>query len=238
MSPDTGTATPVHVLDNPVWAALSGPSRAFAEAGPAGLAARYVAEASPFAALADPDDPRAWADLAALAGPGAPVWVTGLPTPPAGWTTTASIPGVQLDGGAVRAEAAPEAVLLGPADVPEMRELVDLTKPGPFLSRTVELGTYLGIRHEGRLVAMAGERMRPPGWSEISAVCTHPDHRGKGLAGRLIRAVAAGIRERGDRPFLHAAADNTGAIALYESMGFTLRRRPLFIGLRTPDAGV
>ncbi|MFF1339535.1 GNAT family N-acetyltransferase [Streptomyces sp. NPDC058290] len=237
MSPDTDTATPVHVLDNPVWAALTGPSRAFAETGPAGLAARYVAEASPFAALADPDDPLAWADLAALAGPGAPVWVTGLPTPPAGWTTSASIPGVQLDGGAVRAEATPEAVLLGPADVPEMRELVDLTKPGPFLSRTVELGTYLGIRHEGRLVAMAGERMRPPGWSEISAVCTHPDHRGKGLAGRLVRAVAAGIRERGERPFLHAAADNTGAIALYESMGFTLRRRPLFIGLRTPDAG-
>ncbi|MEV0413214.1 GNAT family N-acetyltransferase [Streptomyces sp. NPDC050448] len=241
MSPDTDTAAPgrvLDVLDNPVWAALNGPSSAFAETGPRGLAARYVAAASPFAALADPDDPHAWADLAALAGPGATVWVTGLPTPPAGWTTEASVPGVQLDGGAVRAEAAPEAVLLGPADVPEMRELVDLTKPGPFLPRTVELGTYLGIRHEGRLVAMAGERMRPPGWSEISAVCTHPDHRGKGLAGRLVRAVAAGIRERGERPFLHAAADNTGAIALYESMGFTLRRRPYFIGVRTPEQQV
>ncbi|MFJ3205265.1 GNAT family N-acetyltransferase [Streptomyces sp. NPDC086989] len=239
MAPDTHTATramPVHVLDNPVWAALSGPSSAFAETGPRGLAARYVADTSPFVALADPEDPGAWADLAALAGPGQTVWVTGLPTPPAGWTTEVSIPGVQMDGGAVRAEAAPEAVLLGPADVPEMRELVELTKPGPFARRTVELGTYLGIRHEGRLVAMAGERMRPPGWSEISAVCTHPDHRGRGLAGRLIRAVSAAIRERGDRPFLHAAAENTGAIALYESMGFTLRRRPDFIGVRTPDA--
>ncbi|KMO98657.1 GNAT family N-acetyltransferase [Streptomyces roseus] len=235
MAPDTDTATPVHVLDNPVWAALTGPSSALAETGPRGLAARYAAEISPFAALADPQDPASWADLAALAGPGTTVWITGLPTPPPGWTTEHAIPGVQLDGGAVRAEAAAEAVLLGPAEVPEMLELVALTKPGPFARRTVELGTYLGIRHEGRLVAMAGERMRPPGWSEISAVCTHPDHRGRGLASRLIRAVAAGIRERGDRPFLHAAADNTGAIALYESMGFTLRRRPVFMGVRTPD---
>ncbi|MFE2877900.1 GNAT family N-acetyltransferase [Streptomyces roseus] len=236
MAPDTDTATPVHVLDNPVWSALTGPSSALAETGPRGLAARYTADISPFVALADPQDPASWADLAALAGPGTTVWITGLPTPPPGWTTENSIPGVQLDGGAVRAEAAPEAVLLGPADVPEMLELVGLTRPGPFARRTVELGTYLGIRHEGRLVAMAGERMRPPGWSEISAVCTHPDHRGRGLAGRLIRAVAAGIRERGDRPFLHAAADNTGALALYESMGFTLRRRPVFMGVRTPDA--
>ncbi|MEU7554598.1 GNAT family N-acetyltransferase [Streptomyces sp. NPDC044571] len=242
MSPDTGTVSPAPardvaaVLDNPVWSALTGPARGFAETGPAGLAARYVGDASPFAALADPEDPAAWADLAALAGPGAPVWVTGLLTPPAGWTTVASIAGVQLDGRTVRAEAAPEAVRLGPADVPEMLELVELTKPGPFLDRTVELGTYLGIRHEGRLVAMAGERMRPQGWSEISAVCTHPDHRGQGLAGRLIRAVAAAATARGDHPFLHAAADNAPAIALYESMGFTLRRRPLFLGLRTPDA--
>ncbi|MEW2417354.1 GNAT family N-acetyltransferase [Streptomyces sp. NPDC046866] len=234
MSPESAAAAVVHVLDNPVWAALTGPHGGFTETGPAGLAARYVEDASPFAALADPQDPRAWADLAALAGPDAPVWVTGLLRPPEGWTTVATIPGVQLDGTAVRAQAAPEAVRLGTADVPEMLELVELTRPGPFLTRTVELGTYLGIREGGRLVAMAGERMRPPGWSEISAVCTHPDHRGRGLAARLIRAVAAAIRSRGERPFLHAAADNEGAIALYESMGFTHRRRPDFLGLRTP----
>ncbi len=237
MSPETGTLSAGDVLDNPVWAALTGPHRGFAELGPAGLAARYSADASPFAALADPEDPRAWADLAALTGPDEGVWVTGLPTPPPGWATVATVPGVQLDGRAVRAEAAPEAVPLGRDDVPEMLDLVELTRPGPFLDRTVELGTYLGIRHEGRLVAMAGERMRPAGWSEISAVCTHPDHRGRGLAGRLIRAVAASVRERGDSPFLHAAAENTGAVRLYESMGFTLRRRPLFLGLRTPPAG-
>ncbi|MGW0749378.1 GNAT family N-acetyltransferase [Streptomyces sp. NPDC002587] len=233
MSPEA-----LDVLDNPVWAALTGPHRAFAEHGPAGLAARYPRDASPFAALADPRDPRAWADLAALAGPGEGVWVTGLLTPPPGWETVAAVPGVQLDGRAVRAEAAPEAAPLGPGDVPEMLELVELTRPGPFMDRTVELGTYLGIRREGRLVAMAGERMRPTGWSEISAVCTHPDHRGRGLAGRLIRAVAAAVRERGDSPFLHAAAENTGAVRLYGSMGFTLRRRPDFLGLRTPAGEV
>ncbi|MDX3534494.1 GNAT family N-acetyltransferase [Streptomyces sp. MB09-01] len=234
MSPETGTRSDSAVLDNPVWAALTGTHRGFAELGPAGLAGRYTLDTSPFAALADPADPLAWADLAALVGPGREVWVTGLPTPPPEWETRVSVPGLQLEGRGVRAEGAPEAVPLGRGDVPEMLELVGLTRPGPFLDRTVELGTYLGIRHEGRLVAMAGERMRPAGWSEISAVCTHPDHRGRGLAGRLIRAVAASVRERGDSPFLHAAAENTGAVRLYESMGFTLRRRPLFLGLRTP----
>ncbi|MFJ3838505.1 GNAT family N-acetyltransferase [Streptomyces sp. NPDC090054] len=239
-------------LDNPVWAALTGTHRRFAQfagadssgagdpsgaPGPAGgLAARYLPDANPFSALSDPDDPRSWAALAELAGPGEVVWLTGLPTPPPGWETVASIPGVQLDGRAVAAESAPEAVRLGPADVPEMLELVRLTEPGPFLPRTVELGTYLGIRHEGRLVAMAGERLRPPGWAEISAVCTHPEHRGGGLAGRLVRAVAAVVRERGDSPFLHAAAANTGAVRLYRSMGFVLRREPVFIGVRTPGS--
>ncbi|MFD9307402.1 GNAT family N-acetyltransferase [Streptomyces sp. NPDC060048] len=225
---------PDAVLDNPVWAALDGPHRGFAETGPAGLAARYASGVSPFGALCDPEDPHAWADLAALVGPGQEVWLTGLPTPPAGWETLLSLPGVQLDGRPVRGEEEPEAVLLGPADVPEMMELVGLTRPGPFGDRTIELGTYLGIRRGGRLVAMAGERMRPPGWSEISAVCTHPGYRGQGLAGRLIRAVVAAVEERGDSPFLHAAASNTSAIGLYEAMGFTLRREPLFIGLRTP----
>ncbi|WP_079404354.1 GNAT family N-acetyltransferase [Streptomyces sp. 3211] len=234
MSPETGTLCGSEVLDNPVWAALTGTHRGFAAFGPAGLAARYALDTAPFSALADPEDPRAWADLAALAGPGEEVWLTGLPTPPPGWQTLVTLAGVQLDGRAVRAEAAPEAVPLGPGDVPEMLELVGLTRPGPFLGRTVELGTYLGIRHGGRLVAMAGERTRPAGWSEISAVCTHPDHRGRGLAGRLVRAVAAAARERGDSPFLHAAASNTGAVRLYESMGFTLRRSPFFLGLRTP----
>ncbi|MEV7616611.1 GNAT family N-acetyltransferase [Streptomyces sp. NPDC089799] len=231
---------PPHILDNPAWASLSGPHAGFAERPPAdgtdpAGAARYPDDVSPFAALADPGDPRSWADLHTLAGPGRVIGLTGLLTPPEGWETVGSVPGVQLVGTGLRAEPAPEAVRLGPDDVPEMLDLIDLARPGPFLRRTVELGTYLGFRHDGRLVAMAGERLRPPGWTEISAVCTHPLHRGRGLATRLVRAVAAGIRERGEVPFLHTAADNTAAIRLYESIGFALRRRPLFLALRTPE---
>ncbi|MFJ9966100.1 GNAT family N-acetyltransferase [Streptomyces avermitilis] len=222
-----------HVLDNAAWAALTGPHARFAER--VGHAARYPLDVSPFTALADPSDPRAWDDLAALVGPGTVTPVSGATVPPAGWATVRSGQGVQLVATALHSEPAPEAVRLGPGDVPEMLELIAETEPGPFLPRTVELGTYLGIRHRGRLIAMAGERLRPPGWTEISAVCTHPDHRGRGLATRLVRAVAAGIRERGDIPFLHAAAGNTTAIRLYESIGFTLRRRTESVRVRTPD---
>jgi predicted GNAT family acetyltransferase len=126
-------------------------------------------------------------------------------------------------------------VPLGDNDVPEMLDLVARTRPGPFLPRTVELGRYLGIRRGGALVAMAGERLHPPGWSEISAVCTDPAHRGQGLASRLVRAVVALIRERGELPFLHAAADNTNALRLYESMGFRLRCTSTFEVVRAPD---
>ncbi|MCX5195404.1 GNAT family N-acetyltransferase [Streptomyces sp. NBC_00249] len=241
----TAAPAPVtpHVLDNPAWASLSGPHAAFAEragahASPAGpaFAARYAPDVAPFSALADPADPRSWEALRSLAGAGGVVSLSGVLTPPAGWETVGAIEGVQLVDVALRAEPAPEAVRLGPGDVPEVLELIALTKPGPFLPRTVELGTYLGIRHQGRLVAMAGERLRPPGWTEISAVCTRPDHRGRGLATRLVRAVAAGIRDRGDVPFLHTAAHNTAAVRLYESIGFAVRRRPTFMALRAPDA--
>jgi ribosomal protein S18 acetylase RimI-like enzyme len=232
LGPAAGPAAPPHPLDNPVWAALTGPHRRFAEVH--GRAARYPSDVSPFTALADPEDPLAWADLAALVGPGTAVAVSRVPYVPDGWETLESGQGVQLVDAALRAEPAAEAVRLGPADVPEILDLISRTKPGPFLPRTVELGTYLGIRDRGRLVAMAGERLRLPGWTEISAVCTDPAYRGRGLATRLVRAVAAGIRERGETPFLHAAASNTQAIRLYEAIGFTLRSRPTFRLVRTP----
>ncbi|MER5748463.1 GNAT family N-acetyltransferase [Streptomyces sp. NPDC002088] len=222
-----------HPLDNAVWAALTGPHAHFAER--VGLAARYPADVYAFAALADPEDPAAWNDLRTLVGPGTAVRVKPVARVPDGWEITGGGVGVQLVAtDALHTEPAPEAVRLGPDDVPEILDLIARTRPGPFLKRTVALGTYLGIRHEGRLIAMAGERLRPSGWTEISAVCTDPEHRGRGLGTRLIRAVAAGIRDRGDTPFLHAAADNTPAIRLYESLGFTLRRRSTIVSVRTP----
>jgi predicted GNAT family acetyltransferase len=115
-------------------------------------------------------------------------------------------------------------VLLGRDDVPETVDLVNRNEPGPFLPRTIELGSYLGFRRDGRLVAMAGERLRPPGFTEISAVCTDDDWRGHGFASRLIRAVAHGIVARGEVPMLHAAATNETAVRLYERLGFTVRR--------------
>lgn len=109
------------------------------------------------------------------------------------------------------------------ADAPEMLALATLTEPGPFLSRTHTMGRFLGIRIDGRLAAMAGERMRFPGYTEVSGVCTHPDFRGRGLARRLSAAVAANIEARGEQPFLHAWKTNSAAIALYEQLGFELR---------------
>ncbi|MGC5311796.1 GNAT family N-acetyltransferase [Micromonospora zamorensis] len=221
------TTVDVDVLDNPAWTSLRGPQARFAEVR--GRAARYPSDVSPFSALDDPGDPSAWADLAALAGPGGSAMVPGGPdTAPPGWELTGVIPGVQLVADGLRAEPDPEALVLTAADVPEMLDLVDRTQPGPFLPRTIELGSYLGIRRGGALVAMAGERMRPPGWVEISAVCTDPTYRGHGLATRLIGAVAAGIQARGETPFLHTATTNTNAIRLYEAMGFALRRHLTF----------
>jgi ribosomal protein S18 acetylase RimI-like enzyme len=114
-------------------------------------------------------------------------------------------------------------VELGEADVPEMVELATLTKPGPFATRTREMGTYLGIRKDGRLVAMAGERLKLPGYTEISAVCTHPEHLGHGYAGFLMTILAERIRERGEVPILHVRAENARAVQLYERLGFKHR---------------
>jgi ribosomal protein S18 acetylase RimI-like enzyme len=218
---------PVSPLDNPVWASLTGPHARFAE--PHGQVLRYPVDVTPFLAIPDRPSDAVWGDIAALAGPGGQVAFTGATsTPPEGWEVRDIGTGAQLvdDGVATRPDG--EAVLLGPADVPEILDLVERTKPGPFLRRTIELGTYLGIRRAGVLVAVAGERLHPPGWTEISAVCTDPAMRGQGLATRLVLAVADGIRARGEKPFLHALETNVTAIRLYESLGFRLRRRVVF----------
>ncbi|WP_319437612.1 GNAT family N-acetyltransferase [Mycobacterium sp. RTGN5] len=227
----TGAAR--HPLDNPAYASLSGPHTHFAERK--GRALRYPVDVSPFVALPLSPDDQDWADIAALAGPGALIPLAGVEgQPPTEWEIVARGAGVQLVDDGVAAQPDDEAVRLTAADVPEMLALVEQTKPGPFLPRTIELGTYLGIRRGGRLVAMAGERLHPPGWTEISAVCTAADYRSRGLSTRLVHAVAHGIRQRGEIPFLHAAASNTNAIRLYQSLGFRLRRAATFMTVRVP----
>jgi len=220
-------------LDHAAWTSLTGPHARLAERE--GLAARYPVDVSPFAALSPHRDASAWNDLAALVGPGTVVPVLGVEAQaPDEWEVLGRGQGVQMVDVALQVEEDREAVRLQPVDVAEMLDLVGRTKPGPFLPRTIELGNYLGIRRNGVLVAMAGERLHPPGWTEISAVCTDPAYRGQGLATRLVRAVAAGIRDRGETPFLHAAGTNITAIRLYESIGFTVRRRIIFQQVRTP----
>ncbi|MDQ1032084.1 hypothetical protein QF035_009666 [Streptomyces umbrinus] len=184
-----------HPLDNPALGSLTGPHAHFAERH--GRVLRYPVDVSPWLAL--PDEPGAedWADLASLVGPGGemglPAFDGGIPD---GWEVTFSLDGVQLVDDGLATAPEPEAVPLGPADVPEMLDLVERTRPGPFLPRTVELGTYLGIRRNGTLIAMAGERLHPPGWTEISAVCTPP-----GLPRRGPRDPAdPGGRPRHPRP--------------------------------------
>jgi ribosomal protein S18 acetylase RimI-like enzyme len=221
------TTVDTAVLDNAAWASLHGVHARFAQVN--GLAARYDPDVAPFHALADPADPQAWSDLAELVGPEVEIAVAGGPERPfPGWMITNRVAGVQLVDVALEASPDPEAIVLGTSDVPEMLDLVDRNRPGPFRPGTVQLGTYLGIRRAGKLIAMAGERLHPSGWTEISAVCTDTAYRGQGLATGLVRAVAAGIRDRGETPFLHTGAANTTAIRLYESIGFEVRRTTLF----------
>lgn len=225
-------STQVTTLDDPVGSSLAGPHAGFAVRH--GRVARYAPEVAPFASLGGRADADSWAAFATIGAgvllldPDQPVQI------PDGWVTTWQLPGVQMIDTGMAAMPDEEAVRLGPADVPEMLDLVSRTRPGPFLPRTVELGSYLGIRSNGALIAMAGERMHPPGYTEISAVCTDPDARGSGLASRLMRAIAYGIRARGETPILHAASTNTTAIRLYEKLGFAVRREFDFVGLELP----
>lgn len=223
-----------HILDNVVWAALSGPQSQFAEVF--GQARRFPVDVSPFGAIANQEDPQCWSDLANLIGPGGNVVLTGKELKvPEDWKELGGGTGKQMTGEEVFGEVDPDALELGLDDVPEMLDLISRTEPGPFLARTVELGGYLGFRVDGELVAMAGRRMHPPGWVEISAVCTDAAHQGKGLGGRLVKAVAAGIRAEGAIPFLHVSETNERAIRLYEKLGFRIRMQGAFKVLRARE---
>lgn len=212
-----------HPLDRPVWSALSMRQRMLSHGDHRAL--RMDQDYGPFAASVD-DSPAALAALADLIPPASNVVLLqagDAPVPP-GARIERSALGLQMIAEELAAAPNDSRIeRLGDSDAAEMLALAMLTEPGPFASRTHQLGDFYGIREGGRLVAMAGERMKPEGFTEVSGVCTHPDHRGRGYAGLLMRLVAARIVGRAETPFLHVYATNSGAIALYRSLGYEMR---------------
>jgi predicted GNAT family acetyltransferase len=213
------------LLDNPVWNALSTTHASFAEGD--SLAKRYPPDVAPFAATHD-QSPESYRSLARLLGPEgtAAIPLAAMPILPTGWSVVRGIESTQM----VWTRKTPPPVEhrfeeLNISHVDEMLALVELTKPGPFFKRTPELGSYLGIREDGKLAAMAGERLKAYGYTEISAVCTHPDYRGRGYASSLVSILIQRIKERNDIPFLHVRQENVDAIRVYEKLGFKTMRR-------------
>jgi ribosomal protein S18 acetylase RimI-like enzyme len=227
----------MHPLDNVIWQALTTRQTMFAES--CGEARRFMPEVTALGAFREPTT-EGYQSLGGLLGEGGTVAVF-LDEPyqrQNGWDFVVGAPLFQMvcENGRVSSEphqkSDPELVELGDADSAEMIELTALTKPGPFGKRTHELGNYLGIRREGKLVAMSGERMKVPGFAEVSAVCTHPAHTGRGYAGVLMSTVMERIRDRGETPMLHVREDNVRAIEIYKRLGFEKRVRRHFAVLR------
>ena len=214
-------------LDRPIWHALTGRQAPFAIGS--GLVRRFRPDVSPFAAYAN-DSSDALAAVAGLLGPNDRLLFLqrGVVALPPGTHMIESGTGVQMVADGFVASAPPAGIVaLGESDVADMLALATLAEPGPFRARTPELGQFWGVKDDaggkgngGRLLAMAGERLKLAGMSEVSGVCTHPDARGRGLAALLSRHVASEIVRRGEVPFLHAYAANDGAIRLYEKLGF------------------
>ncbi|OJW12341.1 MAG: hypothetical protein BGO49_21025 [Planctomycetales bacterium 71-10] len=222
------------MLDNPAWAALTTRQESFALGD--GRARRYPAEVAPFLAVADPG-PEAAAAARALVKPGESLHFVGVaPGDLQGWDVerTSTIAQMVFEGRATEIDGE-DMTTLGAADVPEMLALMAAVYPGYFRPRTRELGLYLGVRREERLVAMAGQRMGLDGYREISAVATLPEFRGRGYAGRLVGRLVREIRAEVLAPFLHVDTDNTAARAAYEKVGFAWRRDLTVVKVRRRD---
>lgn len=211
-------------LNNPIWSALNSRHAHFA-AG-TGLAKRYPAQVTAFTGIADHSE-AAINDLNQISAAGDVIWLVQNQTAPElpGWTFSRTFMVDQMVCDRPVEEPASDAPIidLTAADVPEMLTLVEQTHPGPFFPRTIEMGHYIGIRHEGQLIAMAGERMYLDGFHEISAICTAPGHQGKGYARLLTSKLVNENWQRGDVPFLHVFAANAAAVHLYESLNFRKR---------------
>jgi len=219
-------SSPIHAdLDRPIWNALTTKQSHLGQGD--ALARRYHPDVAPFAALAS-ETPEGFRALHDLLRPDEQVALLSA-------ERICPVDGLQMTYlGVIHQMVAPhheagsaddsDVIRLSHEDTNDMLDLVQKTRPGPFGKRTGEMGNYIGIRDQGRLIAMAGERMRLKGYVEISAVCVDGDHRGKGLAGRLMTLLRKDIEQRGETPFLHVFSDNLSAIQLYERLGFQLRR--------------
>lgn len=227
----------MHPLDNVIWQALTTRQADFAESFDG--ARRFVPEVSPLSGFEEPGDGHyeSLAELVGPAGTGA-VFLDEPYQPRSGWEVVTGAPLLQMvcESAAVGVASNGHGLCeLGWADSSAMLELTALTQPGPFGPRTHELGAYIGIVQGGKLVAMAGERLKVPGHTEISAVCTHPEHTGRGYAGVLMSEMMKRIRERGETPFLHVRQDNARAVSVYESLGFRKRKLLHFSLLRRSE---
>lgn len=222
-----------HPLDRAVWNALS--SRQAALSIRDGGVVRFDPAYATFAAAAPEATPKDWTALARTTGPVALFEVD--PVIPQGLAEVNRIDCLQMTATALSADSRSiEFEPLTDADGPEMLALATLTQPGPFFAKTHLLGPFIGIRREGRLVAMAGERLSLDGFGEVSGVCTHPDHRGHGYAGALMRAVGQRILDRGDTVFLHARIGHAATIAFYETLGFQPRITPSYVVMEPAPA--
>jgi predicted GNAT family acetyltransferase len=222
-----------HPLDRPAWSALSTRQASFSLGDE--RARRFAPDFGLFAAAADGSD-EAQAALAALVaayGPAATVEATAQPAP-AGLDAAAQPPVLQMVAERLSPrEPTFEVTPLTDADGPQMLALATLTKPGPFFARTHQLGDFVGVKQGGELIAMAGERMKLAGFTEVSGVCTLPGHQGKGYAAGLMGVIASRILARGETPFLHVFAHNTRAVRLYKALGYAVRSEINFTVLRT-----
>jgi len=221
----------INSLDNPVWHALDGPHRAHAIVR--GAARHYPRDMAPFSAIAEASE-QAYADLAADLPPGteARLFRPREEELPRGWEQTDCFPMLQMVANAAAADRSDRVSILGVEDIPAMMELVAAAKPGPFGPRTPVLGRYVGVRDGDRLVAMAGERMKLPGHVELSAICVHPQARGRGHGVALTLHLMQLAFERGEVPFLHVRPDNAVAVALYRRLGFETRRELVVVWRR------
>ena len=224
----------MHELENPIWHALTGPQACYAQR--VGGAARYQDGFAQLAGLERPDDPDGWDDLAAVTQGQRVIVVTSESVAlPADWQMDADVRAIQMV-----APPRPESMSDDPrivelsanTDAADAIALVEKARPGPFGPRSLELGGYLGVRVNGRLIAMAGRRARSDNWVEISAVCTDPSHRHQGIGAALVYGLERRIWADGARPYLHVAENNIGAVRLYEKMGYVVSRAVHFLIVR------